>query len=147
VVCLRIEDWHPLVSRVSHCYFKHPWFDFRQSESRYFQWLMELAWWPFTSHELKVISTYNPIYGMYNPIYNQLQLMSGHNWIKLCFSLHMECHCLRLEGNIYCWPPLFSWGFSWSTPIAGWFTMNSSIKMDDSKIATFMETRNPCSMF
>ena len=28
---------------------------------------------------LPVISTYNPIYRMYNPTYNQLKLVNGHN--------------------------------------------------------------------
>ena len=34
-----------------------------------------LQLWP----KIPVISTYNPIYKMYNPSYNQLQLINGHN--------------------------------------------------------------------
>ena len=45
------------------------------------------AWWlvswdddiPTVCGHLSVISTYNPIYRMYNPIYNQLYLVNGHN--------------------------------------------------------------------
>ena len=52
---------------------------------------------------LSVISTYNPIYRMYNPIYNQLSLVNGHNCGKHLKKGGQLPMVSRLENDLRSW--------------------------------------------